>query len=242
MDYRKRILEIHRETISSEVTLFNQYYNRYPLVTDSLLPCHFTGDIEEIGKIVVISLNPKYTPECTEHEQNGCSLEEWYDFCRNRFKEYPCDISVNRTFKNLRKLLIVQDRWGEHTCRFDLQKALINIDWCPYYSRRFPTIYPERVPDDVKLMLDRWDKVLDELIGIAEPKLLFVHGKTMENWVTKRVELQEICDLENDRGNSSHVWEGQFMGVRLVYLEHGITVVGNNRALARLGRILGVAL
>jgi len=234
MNIRKRILEIHKESISADVAPFNRIYKKYPLINEAIIPCHFSGDIEAAGKIVTISLNPKYTSECTENEQSGFSLDEWYDFCRYRFSNYPCDTAVHRTFKNIRKLFVPPHQWRESSCRSDLQQSLVNLDWCPYYSGRFPTISPDR-PAIVGEMMKRWDKVLDEMVHIVKPPLIFVHGKTMESWVSERVVLKKLCVLKTDRGNRSHVWHGQFNQVPLVYLEYGITQVGNNDALAQLG-------
>ena len=96
-----RIQTLDATPDQSLVTAYNHHVARnnpkYQLiVNDQVRPCFFSGDIEQPGKVVTISLNPAYTPKITEAEQAGMSFREWYDFCRLRFARYPSGLSPDQ--------------------------------------------------------------------------------------------------------------------------------------------------
>ena len=140
----ERLHELDSKPNRTLIEEFNHHFTaknpKYKLlVKDGVRPCFFSGDIETPGKIVTVSLNPAYTPGATEEEQGNRGFKDWYSSCRSRFKQYGSDQEVHTIFKNLFKVIAPPEVWNTPEKRKYLQDHLLNLDWCYYYSEKFPS-------------------------------------------------------------------------------------------------------
>lgn len=208
------------------------------IVNENVRPCFFSGDIETKGKIVTGSLNPSYTRQNTEEEQAGMNFAEWYEFCRFRFKRYESDSIIHSTFKNLFKVITPQTIWNTTDKREYLQTNLLNLDWCFYYSKKFPSINFSNLPENLRYNIcETWEKNLNWLINISEPRYIFVHGKSIQNWVNRNTtELKCVMQLKNSRKQPCSLFEGKFANtaIPVYYLEHFINVANETITLERI--------
>ncbi len=204
------------------------------IVNENVRPCFFSGDIETKGKVVTISLNPSYTPQVTEKEQANKNFDEWYEFCRFRFEQYKSDSAVHNVFKNLFKVIAPTEIWKNSDRRNYLQAHLLNLDWCFYYSKQFPSNF-KKMPEVLRRnIFETWDKNLDWLIEISEPRYIFAHGRAIQNWISQNTtELEITIELENSRQQSCCLFEGKFTNTKIpvYYLEHFINVVNETETL-----------
>jgi hypothetical protein len=222
---------------------FNSSTKLRLIVKKDVRPCFFTGNIEQTGKIVTISLNPKYTPEETEREQHGKNFDEWYNFCIERFIQYKSPKDVHNIFKNLRKIVVPMQEWKQGDPRLDLQRDLINLDWCPYYAEKFQTFQSNQLPASLQSWIETvWEHTLNQLLRISSPRCIFVHGKSIEGWVRDHSSnLISIDYVENSYRQKCQLWEGTLNGTRILYLEHFINVVNRMDTLDQIGKVLRAA-
>ena len=168
-------------------------------------------------------------------KQTGMSFRVWYDFCRLRFARYPSDRTLHTIFKNLFKVLAPPEVWSAMDRRTYFQAHLLNLDWCPYRSERFPSLALDRLPSDLQMRISAtWDANLCGLIDIAAPRYLLIHGQAIQAWVNRNiVGLMAILQLENSRGQPCQLHSGQLAGtaIPVYYLEHCINVVNRNTTL-----------
>ncbi|CAN5294783.1 hypothetical protein BH20ACI1_BH20ACI1_04950 [soil metagenome] len=204
------------------------------IVNEKIRPCFFSGDVETKGKIVTVSLNPKYTRQVSEEEQVNMNFTQWYKFCRFRFKRYESDSAVHSTFKKLLKITAPPTLWKTIDKRDYLQANLINLDWCFYYSEYFPTFDFSKLPESLQNNIyETWDKNLNWLIKTSKPRYIFVHSKPIKNWVYRNTsELEQVMQLES-RPKSCWLHEGKLSGttIPVYYLEHHITNVNKDATL-----------
>ncbi|HYD91583.1 MAG TPA: hypothetical protein VEA37_08880, partial [Flavobacterium sp.] len=137
---------IHRQQDLGVIEQLSDNYN-LNLVPRVTLPTFFTGDITaECPRIVTISYNPAYREGVTEMEQGldfpfNDNIQErnyvnWFENSLNYFRNTPI---IHNVFMNLAKCFIPENnRQNEKLVRNVLIQNIINLDWCPYYSRSFP--------------------------------------------------------------------------------------------------------
>lgn len=227
---------------------YNQYFGskdpKYRLVVSSKVrPCFFSGDIEIPGKIVTVSLNPAYRPQATEAEQAkaGMRFDDWYKYCQFRFIKYTSDSKVHSVFKNLFKVIAPPEKWATEDKRDYLQKNLLNLDWCYYYSEGFPSFDLDKLPPPLQRGIEAWDTNLNWLIKAAAPRYIFVHGQAMHAWVTRTTpNLAPVMELVNSRHQPCRLFTGKLAGtsISVYYLEHFINVVNQNTTLERINRFV----
>lgn len=229
---------------------YNQHFKkrRNPnyrlIVREQVRPCFFSGDIEAPGKVVTVSLNPKYSPDKTKDEQKkvGHSFEDWYYYCRFRFKKYESDASVHSVFKNLFKVIAPPEKWKTDK-RDYLQKNLLNLDWCYYYSKEFPSFDLDKLPPHLQSKIrESWDTNMQLLIEVAAPRYIFVHGRAMKAWFESNTDNRKpVMKLENSRRQPCHLFMskfGKFKGTTIFYLEHFINLVNQNITLKKINRMI----
>jgi hypothetical protein len=210
------------------------------IVNKNVRPCFFSGDIETKGKIVTISLNPKYTTEYTENEQANMSFVEWYDFCRFRFERYESP-SIHKTFNKLFKAIAPTSLWQNIDKRNYLQDNVVNIDWCFYFSQNFPTIDFDKMPEDLCLNIHKaWDENLNWLISKNNPRHIFAHGKSIQHWIAETSNKTEhIMEIKSRRGNCS-LLRGEFMDTKIpiFYLTHSVINVNENLSFEKISNFI----
>ena len=239
---RDHLRTLHESQDHALAELFNEHVARgnrkFKLRTDALR-CHFSGDIEKPGKAVTISLNPAYSAR-TNAEQRGKSFDQWYEHCRGRFEKYERDQEIHSMFKNLFKVIVPPNEWGERDKRSTLQAHLLNLDWCPYYSTAFPTIVTKKLPEDLqRKMANEWDATLSLMVKVAQPRYIFVHGRVMSAWAEQHIRRQErVLTVKNSRGKPCQLRRGRFKDVPAYYLEHFINVVNNDKALRQISEAM----
>jgi hypothetical protein len=241
----ERLHELDAKPNLTLIEAFNRYFAaknlKYELlIKEGVRPCFFSGDIETPGKIVTVSLNPAYKRGVTETEQSGMSFKEWYNHCRLRFNRYKSDRQLHPIFKNLFKVIAPPEVWDTAGKRKYLQDHLLNLDWCYYYSEQFPSFALSKLESSLQQSIrGEWDKTLDCLIAVAQPRYIFVHGRAIQDWVDRSTEgLKTVLRLENSRHKACELFEGQLKGttIFLYYLEHFINVVNQNSTLERINR------
>lgn len=160
----------------------------------SVLPTFFTGDITRKGKILLLSINPKYTPFATELEQRlsefefeniqDVDYENWFDKCLQRFNYYQeLDEGLHKTFYNFYKLLRPKSAWPSgnnkmkdvEMLRF-MQERVINVDWIPYYSQNANMLDFGNIPMNLRVLTDLWTEAVRSIIRFQNPQLVFLHG------------------------------------------------------------------
>ena len=241
----ERLLELDAKPNLTLIEAFNRHFAaknpKYELlIKEGVRPCFFSGDIEKPGKIVAVSLNPAYTPDVTEREQGNRGFKDWYNFCRFRFEQYESDPKLHTIFKNLFKLIASPEKWDMAGKRKYLQDQLLNLDWCYYYSEKFPSVTLDILPVGLQQGIrSEWDKTLTWLIEVAQPRYIFAHGRAIQDWVKRSAEgLKTVLQLENSRHKACELSQGQLKGttIPLYYLEHFINVVNQNSTLERINR------
>lgn len=189
------------------------------LYYENVFPCFFTGNLDLKNPLVSISLNPKYDDNKTNEQGNN--FMNWLDGCLNGFISYPNDKSLHPIWKYLVKVFF-SDEQRKTDIRELLQDNVINIDWCYYYSRNFPTISTEELGNSKKNHIYKlFDDNLRKLISYIQPKLIFIHGKSLKNWYY--FNCTNIChEVTLKHGNKSYkVFSGvlQGMNVPVIYQE-----------------------
>lgn len=241
----ERLHELDAKPNRTLIGAFNRYFTpknlKYELlIKEGVRPCFFSGDIERPGKIVTVSLNPAYTPVVTEREQGNRGFKDWYNFCRSRFEQYGSDQEVHTIFKNLFKVIAPPEVWDTAGKRKYLQDHLLNLDWCYYYSEKFPSFtLSELEPSLQQSIRSEWDETLGWLIKVAQPRYILAHGRAIQDWVKRSTEgLKMVLQLENSRHKTCKLLEGHLKGttIPLYYLEHFINVVNQNSTLERINR------
>ncbi len=160
---------------------------------ENIFPCFFTGNILSEKSIVTISLNPKYDEQTTRNEQ-GDDFNLWLDKCLSRFNNYKTDKSLHKIWKNLAKVIFT-DEERRNCLRSKLQNKLVNLDWCFYYSKKFTTLAQNAENQDV---YELFDKNLNKLLKKINPKVIFAHGKSLNNWFrSNSTDIEEILELEH---------------------------------------------
>lgn len=152
----------------------------YKLMYKELFPCFFTGNINKKNSFLTISLNPKLDNQ-TRKDQRG-DFNAWFDFCLNRFERYKTEGEVHRVFKNLLKIFFSDQEIKRSCKRRLLQDHIVNIDWCPYYSKKFRTSGRRYLKKNglVDLYL-KFNENLDYFVKITKPKCIFLHGKSFDD-------------------------------------------------------------
>lgn len=130
--------------------------------------------------------------------------------------------------------------WDTAGKRKYLQDHLLNLDWCYYYSEQFPSFALKELESSLKESIrSEWDKTLDWLIEVAQPRYIFVHGRAMKEWVKDSVTgLGKVLELQNSRGQPCKLFEGKLTGkiIPVYYLEHFINAVNQSSTLERINR------
>ncbi|GEM_PF-2235390 len=240
---RARLRYIDENPDTAAVDEFNRATRNQLMVNNNVRPCFFTGNIQETGKIVTISLNPRYTPNVTEEEQQNMTFDQWYDFCKNRFAEYSAPGDVHTVFRNLWKVIIPINDWRIENCRADLQRKLINLDWCPYYSQYFRTFEQNGLgPRLIHWINTVWDETLAQLLNQCKPLCVFVHGRSMQTWVNEHCRDLVLIRSVRTRNNQCGLWQGTLQDIRMFYLEHFINNANSNATLNEIGGIVRSAI
>lgn len=152
-----------------------------------LAPGFFTGDITKQGMFATLSLNPAYSesdakrlrPECKDSKE----FANHFNACLSGFSAYndAPGQKVHRTFLSLLKVACNPNELLNPDKATLLQDRVINIDWCPLYSQKFPTIRrTDFEKHELGEMYDRFNETTTVLINRAKPRLLFIHGKSLE--------------------------------------------------------------
>lgn len=231
----------------SLINTFNAYFAiknpKYKLiVNDRVRPCFFSGDLEVPGKIITVSLNPSYTPGVTEARQTGMDFAAWYNYCRFRFTNYQSESEISTVFKNLFKVIVPPTMWTTANKRQYLQTHLLNLDWCCYYSEKFPSITLNKLPSYLQeAIAATWDTTLSLLVETAQPRYIFIHGRPLRAWMIRNTtNLQSVMQLKNSRGQRCALWKGRFLNtvIPVYYLEHFINGVNQNSTLARIHKYI----
>jgi hypothetical protein len=212
------------------------------ILEENVRPCFFSGNLHEESRIITISLNPAYNPGITEKAQEGKNFEEWYTYCLNRFDIYQNDKQIHSVFKNLFKVIAPEEEWEKLSKRKYLQENMVNLDWCYYYSENFPTIRTNELPEKFRRDIQNaFDKPLLKLIDYAKPRYIFVHGKTMNDWVLRNVNgLAEVLKVPNRNKKMSRLYEGKLTekAIPVYYLEHFINYTNSNVAIKRINEYI----
>ena len=171
----------------------------YKLMYKELFPCFFTGNINKKNSYLTISLNPKLDNQ-TRKDQRG-DFNAWFDFCLNRFENYETESAVHFIFKNLLKLFFTDQEIKRSCKRKLLQENLINIDWCPYYSKKFVTtgkLFFEK--NGIIELYEIFNKNLNEFIKFTKPRCIFIHGKSFDE-LANEIMPNVITKIELNHGD-----------------------------------------
>lgn len=231
--------EPNRALIDAYNQQFAKKNSKYELlVEDNIRPCFFSGNIEEPGKVITISLNPAYNPGKTEAAQEGKDFLAWYDYCLYRFDIYPSDKKIHAVFKNLLKVIAPPEKWDALDKRKFLQANMLNLDWCYYYSENFPSIKIDTLPLNLANQIrNSFDKTLLWMIKVAAPRMIFVHGKAIHEWVINNTHnLKTALVVNNSYGRDCRLFGGTLKNtsIPVYYLEHFINVVNRNASLKQI--------
>jgi len=167
------------------VDAFNLGRDSKTQLKPALLPCFFSGELEE-NKILSISLNPAYAAGETEVEQLPylANFQGWLQHCDNRFLNYRTDAEVDSVFKNILRFLYGLPARDIHDKRAKLHRLLINIDFCRFYSSNAGGLYQE-LQDEFR---NSCASTLNNSIERLRPKFVLVHGATLNGWVNDYTE------------------------------------------------------
>jgi hypothetical protein len=189
------------------------------LYYENVFPCFFTGNLDLKNPLVSISLNPKY--DDNKPNEQGDNFINWLDGCMNGFILYQNDKSLHSIWKYLVKVFFSEEQ-RKTGIKELLQDNVVNIDWCYYYSWNFPTINLEDLMNSKKNKIYKlFDDNLRKLISDIQPKVIFIHGKSLENWFNYNCD--NIChEVTLKHGNKSYkIFSGllQGMSVPVIYQE-----------------------
>lgn len=245
-DIRKYLQEVDANPNHFLIEAFNKYIakddNQKLIIKENVRPCFFSGNLEKPGKVVTISLNPAYEPGKTETAQEGKSFSEWYKYCLFRFARYDADTEIHAVFKNLFKVIAPPEEWRNLNKRKFLQENLVNLDWCYYYSRNFPSFTIRDLPQNLQVeMKNDFDETLLLMIEIAAPRRIFVHGQAISDWVHRSTsDLVSALELKNSYGKKCRLFEGKLTDTttHVYYLEHFINIVNRNSTLEKINRYI----
>lgn len=141
-------------------------------------PCFFTGDFNLSKPIVTISLNPKY--DIGKKEEQGDDFQNWLLGCSNGFAAYNSDKNLHLIWKNLSKVFFSNLERESSELHSLLQKNVVNLDWCYYYSNRFPTLGIKELDHPIrKRLYESFNANIRFLLRQLNPRLIFLHGKTL---------------------------------------------------------------
>jgi hypothetical protein len=192
-DWLNYFSNLHRNTDLNLVDDFT-LHTGFDLKHRNVLPTFFTGDIAGKGKIVLLSINPKYTQYATEAEQGLGEIDfediqdidyrNWFNKCLQRFIYYQeLDEGLHKTFYNFYKLLRPESEWPSGSNKMKnvemlrfMQERVINIDWIPYYSQNASMIDLQRIPERLKTLTETWTEAVKDIIQSQQPQFVFLHG------------------------------------------------------------------
>lgn len=166
---------------------FETKYNTN-LYHSEVFPCFFTGNLSLKNPIVTISLNPKY--DNGKEKEQGDNFKTWVQNCEKGFERYKDDKSLHSIWKNLAKVFFSKEERnaGNDAVKKLLQKNVVNLDWCYYYSQNFPSI-KSNVDNE---LFNLFNININKLIRDLNPKFIFVHGRALEFW------FYNFCDNINE--------------------------------------------
>lgn len=225
---------------SALVEEFNQAAEPNHRFQTGVKPCFFSGSLHP-GKIVVLNLNPKYIPGGAEAEQEY-ALREYPNllaFHEARFDAYKKRLeTLPPTFGNMCRHICGTPDYKfltrHHRREAFLQEAVLNLDWCYYYSENFGGEIPAG-------LRQKFDLVLNTVLKEVKPLFIYVIGKPFENtgWIRAYTDIDLTAPVRADLPvlnlqrslyyGKYHDAEGTF-SVPLFYLDFGAGQVSSEEA------------
>ena len=150
---------------------------RVKLYSREVFPAFFYGNLNLKRPIITISLNPKWDKD--KAIEQGNNFDNWLNDCMKGFLNYPTDKSMHTIWKNLVKVIRPDNLREAITLREILFENIVNIDWCYYYSKQFPTLNEEQL----RLTLSKkFDENLEKIFSWIHPRAIFIHGRSFATW------------------------------------------------------------
>ena len=154
--------------------------------------------------------------------------------------QIDCDrfISIREMFeaKNLAKVIFT-DEERTNCLRSKLQNKLVNLDWCFYYSKKFTTVAQNAENKDI---YELFDNNLNRLLKKINPKVIFAHGKSLDNWFrSNSTDIEEILKLEH--GSKTYkLFSGclKNLSIPIIYQEWFINRGNKNTNLEQVRKLL----
>jgi hypothetical protein len=212
-------------------------------VEPEIKPLYYFGDISLESPIVTISLNPAYSNK-TAVEHSGFSLDKWFEVCTRGCLNYTRDQDMHKVFKNTGKALFYDEWYGTNNRRALMQSQVVNLDWCPLYSEKFPS----RIYDVIdQRLIDHWDKGLQIMLNSLSPKLIFLHGTSLESWVKNNTRSLDgsnipVVKLKDDYGKEFSVWARNYETeeglIPVIWSEYFINSTTNHTTMKALNSIV----
>jgi hypothetical protein len=212
-------------------------------IEPNIKPLYYFGDISLESPIVTISLNPAYSNK-TASEHAGFSLDQWFDVCTRGCLNYTRDQAMHKVFKNTGKALFYDEWNGTDNKRALMHSQVVNLDWCPLYSEKFPSRIYEVIN---QRLIDHWDQGLQIMLKSVAPKLIFVHGTSLGDWVKNNTRLLEdsnlsVMKLKDDFGKEFSVRAGSYdiegVSIPIIWSEYFINRTTNHTAMKALNTII----
>ena len=243
----KEMLDYFKELMTNPpkdlIESFNETKN-IDLNYKELFPCFFTGDISRKNLIVTISLNPKIDSGGVKVKQSeqGTDFNKWIENCVKGFDGYQDVKKLHLVWKNLYKVLSGEMNLDGSKKPIDfLQTNIVNLDWCYHYSSNFPTLSSSELNNSPRRDLYAiYDTNLEKLINEIKPKVIFIHGKSFNEWVNINcTEIKE--ELELSHGSKKYKVKSCFYKktkVPVIYQEWFINKGNANVNLEKVNKLI----
>lgn len=234
-------------SLPGERALVDRFNNsvepRFRLQT-GVTPCFFSGSLQP-GKIVVLNLNPKYKPGGAEAEQ-AYALKNYpglLAFHEDRFNAYKKRFeALPATFGNMCRHICGTPLYSflaRHRRREAfLQEAVLNLDWCYYYSENFGPELPAG-------LVVKFDQVLNTVLKELRPLFVYAIGMPFEKsgWLRNFSDIDLKAPVRSDLpvyGRSRSLYFGNYhnadhtCSAPLFYLDFGAGQVSSELAADRI--------
>lgn len=242
---KEYLMNLHENVPVSLIELFNES-KKLDLNHKDLFPCFFTGNLLKKNSIVTISLNPKIDKSGIDkkREEQGPNFDEWIESCIYGFEGYKGDIKkLHLVWKNLFKALSGSLSNNGYEIVDFLQKNVINLDWCYYYSSKFLTLSEKELKFSKRRELyEIFDNNLESLITHIEPKIIFIHGKSFQSWIVENVTKLKLENKLFHGEKSYKLFSGFYRNTKIpvVYQEWFINSGNANVNLLKVNHLLNM--
>lgn len=158
------------------------------------------GNVNLHRPVVTISLNPKFD-KGADYINNYTLLQQsnLNGFAGSYF--YEDDKKLHNVWKNLAKVLFSEGERLNNSLKQLLQDNVVNIDYFPVYSEKFPTLNDEILNSQLFTYLNDH---MNRLIQNINPRLIFLSGKSLAPWFSSFCEENENNSMELQHGPKSY--------------------------------------